>query len=70
MSKDGLVSFLQMVGLRAYSHTYNTLYCSISKSSKMDLSLSVPERRLSLVFGSYLSLHINTESGGHRRFLV
>ena len=34
-----------------------------SESSTKDLSLSVPERRLSLVLGRSLSLRVNTESG-------
>ena len=45
-----------------------TILRSISKSSTKDLSLSVPERRLSLVLGRSLSLRVNTESGGYRRF--
>ena len=34
-----------------------------SESSTKDLSLSVPERRLSMVLGRSLSLRVNTESG-------
>ena len=34
-----------------------------SESSTKDLSLSVPERRLSVVLGRSLSLRVNTESG-------
>ena len=45
-----------------------TIPSSISKSSTKDLSLSVPERRLNLVLGRSLSLRVNTESGGYRRF--
>ena len=43
-------------------------YPVLSKSSTRDLSPSVPERRLSLVLGRSLSLRVNTESSGYRRF--
>ena len=55
---EGLISVYRRTSLLSYLQ-----YPVLSKSSTKDLSLSVPERRLSMVLGRSLSLRVNTKSG-------